>query len=104
MFDKEIIYKLINRRNLSQEESFAAMTQIMEGHATEAQIASFLTALCMKGETVDEITGCVLAIRQKALKINAGTGIIVDTCGTGGDAKNTFNISTLVLIRELRGD
>lgn len=94
MFDKEIIYKLINRRNLSQEESFAAMTQIMEGHATEAQIASFLTALCMKGETVDEITGCALAIRQKALKINAGAGILVDTCGTGGDAKNTFNIST----------
>ncbi|MCF6150054.1 MAG: anthranilate phosphoribosyltransferase [Candidatus Kuenenia sp.] len=94
MFNKEIIYKLINRKNLSLEECFNAMTQIMEGHASEAQIASFLTALCMKGETVEEITGCTLAIRQKALKINAGKGIIIDTCGTGGDERNTFNIST----------
>ncbi|MBM4055067.1 MAG: anthranilate phosphoribosyltransferase [Planctomycetes bacterium] len=94
MFNKEIIYKLIKGNGLSREESFGAMMQIMEGQATDAQIASFVTALCMKGETVEEITGCALAMRQKALKINAGEGIIIDTCGTGGDAKNTFNIST----------
>jgi len=94
MFNKEILIKLSRMEDLSQEESFDAMVQIMEGQATDAQIASFITALCMKGETVDEITGCTLAIRKKATKINAGKGIIIDTCGTGGDAKNTFNIST----------
>ncbi len=70
------------------------MTQIMEGAASEAQIAAFITALRMKGETVDEITGCTIAMRKKAVRIKAGDGIVVDTCGTGGDAKNTFNIST----------
>ncbi|HHT9104342.1 MAG TPA: anthranilate phosphoribosyltransferase [Candidatus Wujingus californicus] len=91
---KEIISKLINNNDLSLEESFNVMTEIMEGKATDAQIASFITALRMKGETVDEITGCAIAIRRKAVRINAGRGILIDTCGTGGDAKNTFNIST----------
>src|SRR3989304_7161957 len=91
---KEIISKLINNNDLSLEESFNVMTEIMEGKATDAQIASFTTALRMKGETVDEITGCAIAIRRKAVRINAGCGILIDTCGTGGDAKNTFNIST----------
>ena len=67
------------------------MMQIMEGNASDAQIASFITALRMKGETVEEITGCAMAMRRKAVKIKAGNGIIVDTCGTGGDAKNTFS-------------
>ncbi len=91
---KEAISKLVNKHNLSLEESLAVMTQIMEGNATDAQIASFITALRMKGETVEEITGCTIAMRKKAVKINAEDGIVVDTCGTGGDAKNTFNIST----------
>jgi len=90
MLIKEIISKLVNNQDLSLEESLAVMTQIMEGNATDAQIASFITALRMKGETVEEITGCTLAMRRKAVR----DGIIVDTCGTGGDAKNTFNIST----------
>lgn len=94
MLIKEIISKLVNNQDLSLEESLKAMMQIMEGNATDAQIASFITALRMKGETVEEITGCAMAMRRKAVKINAGNGIIVDTCGTGGDAKNTFNIST----------
>jgi anthranilate phosphoribosyltransferase len=94
MFIKEIISKLVNNQNLSLEESIAVMTQIMEGNATDAQIASFITALRMKGETVEEITGCAIAIRRKAIKIRAGGEIVIDTCGTGGDAKNTFNIST----------
>src|SRR3989304_4829549 len=67
---------------------------IMEGKATEVQIGSFITALRMKGETVDEITGCVSVMREKATHINVGNNIVVDTCGTGGDAKCTFNIST----------
>lgn len=91
---KEAISKLVNNQHLSLEESRAVMTQIMEGAAGEAQIASFITALRMKGETVEEITGCTIAMRKKALRIKAGDGIVVDTCGTGGDAKNTFNIST----------
>ncbi len=94
MLIKEAISKLINTQDLSLEESLAVMTQIMEGGATDAQIASFLTALRMKGETVEEITGCTIAMRRKAVKINAGDGVVIDTCGTGGDARNTFNIST----------
>ncbi|MEP9410283.1 MAG: anthranilate phosphoribosyltransferase [Candidatus Brocadia sp.] len=91
---KEAISRLVNKQNLSIEESLAAMTEIMEGNATDAQIASFITALRIKGETVDEITGCAIAMRKKAVKIKVGDNIVVDTCGTGGDAKNTFNIST----------
>ena len=91
---KETISKLVNNQHLSLEESRTVMTQIMEGAASEAQIAAFITALRMKGETVDEITGCTIAMRKKAVRIQAGDGIVVDTCGTGGDAKNTFNIST----------
>ena len=94
MFIKEIISKLVNNKDLSLEESLDVMTQIMEGKATDAQIASFVTALRMKGETVEEITGCAMAMRRKAIKIKAEGGIVIDTCGTGGDAKNTFNIST----------
>lgn len=94
MIIREVISKLVNNQNLSLEESMVVMNQIMEGNATDAQIASFITALRMKGETVEEITGCTLAMRGKAVKIHAGEGTIVDTCGTGGDAKNTFNIST----------
>src|SRR5574337_1304733 len=91
---KEAISKLVNKQDLGTEESFSVMTQIMDGKATNAQIASFLSALRMKGETVEEITGCAIALRRKAVKIHAGECIIIDTCGTGGDAKNTFNIST----------
>ena len=94
MFIKEAISKLVNNQHLSLEESLAVMTQIMEGNATHVQIASFVTALRMKGETVDEITGCALAMRQKSVKIKTEGGVVIDTCGTGGDAKNTFNIST----------
>ncbi len=91
---KEIISRLVNSQDISFEESRDVMMQIMEGNATDAQIAAFITALRMKGETVEEITGCAMAMRKKAVKIKAGDGIVIDTCGTGGDARNTFNIST----------
>lgn len=91
---KKAITKLVNNQHLTVEESLAAMTHIMEGNATDAQIASFITALRMKGETVEEITGCTLAMRKRAVKIKTGNDMVVDTCGTGGDARNTFNIST----------
>jgi anthranilate phosphoribosyltransferase len=66
----------------------------MEGKATPAQMGGFLTALRMKGETVEEVTGAARIMRQKATRIDARSSVIVDTCGTGGDGGKTFNIST----------
>ncbi len=91
---KEAISKVIQNQNLTQEETVTVMNEIMSGEATDSQIASFITALRMKGETVDEITGGALVMREKATKINV-EGDIVDTCGTGGDGLHTFNISTV---------
>src|SRR3989344_7566738 len=93
---KEAIAKLVDGKNLESEEAEEAMEEIMSGKATDAQIAGFLVALRMKGETVDEITSFAKVMRQKAGKIDleGHNEIIVDTCGTGGDNSNTFNIST----------
>src|SRR5690606_41480818 len=71
------------------------MEAIMEGEATPAQIAAFITALRIKGETVDEIAGCARVMREKAAKITPRRTPLVDTCGTGGDGANTFNISKI---------
>lgn len=93
---KEAIQKIINRENLTEEEATAVMREIMQGQATEAQIASYITALRMKGETVEEITGSAKVMREFATKIDRPKDkIVVDTCGTGGDALKTFNISTV---------
>ncbi|MEW6118024.1 MAG: anthranilate phosphoribosyltransferase [Nitrospirota bacterium] len=92
---KEAINLLIQNISLSEEEMAECMTEIMEGRATDAQIGAFLTALRIKGETIDEITGAARVMREKATKIKAPEGVI-DTCGTGGDMSNTFNISTVV--------
>lgn len=96
---KEAIQKIIERVNLTQQEASDVMTEIMTGKATDAQIAAFITALRMKGETVEEITGCAKVMRQQATKItvhmqNQEWNMVVDTCGTGGDKTKTFNIST----------
>ena len=91
---KESIAKVVEGVNLSEAEMTAAMNDIMEGEATPAQIGSFITALRMKGETVEEVTGAARSMRQKATRIDARAPVIVDTCGTGGDRMNTFNIST----------
>ena len=92
----KLIRKLTERSDLSVEESIEAMNAIMSGKATPAQIAAFIVALRMKGETVDEITGCARVMREKAVKVDPGPSDwdVVDTCGTGGDAVHTFNIST----------
>ncbi|MEW6408700.1 MAG: anthranilate phosphoribosyltransferase [Nitrospirota bacterium] len=90
---REAIAKAIDRINLSESEMVEAMKEIMEGNATPAQISSFLTALRMKGETVEEITGAARVMREKVTRLNAPEGT-VDTCGTGGDLSHTFNIST----------
>ncbi|HEY7555366.1 MAG TPA: anthranilate phosphoribosyltransferase [Candidatus Binatia bacterium] len=91
---REAIEKLVNRINLSEPEMIEAMNQIMTGEATPLQVASFLTALRMKGETVEEITGAARVMRQKAHHVRVGSKTVIDTCGTGGDQKGTFNIST----------
>jgi len=83
------------RKNLKQIESYEVAYQIMNGNATDAQIASILTGLKMKGETTDEIYGFVKAMREKSIKLNIDGKNLIDTCGTGGDRKNTFNISTI---------
>lgn len=90
---REAIKILVEGINLSEKEMIETMRDIMEGKATDAQIASFLTALRLKGETVEEITGAVKVMREKATKIKAPE-YTVDTCGTGGDMSHTFNIST----------
>lgn len=91
---KNAISKVIEGVDLTKEEMVGVMNQIMTGGATDAQIGSFLTALRIKGETIDEITGAVIVMREKAVSVDAGSGPVVDTCGTGGDCVNTFNIST----------
>ncbi|MCD6232452.1 anthranilate phosphoribosyltransferase [Candidatus Aerophobetes bacterium] len=93
---KEVIKKLVERKNLTEEEARRVMREIMEGRATSAQIASFLTSLRMKGETSEEITGCAQGMLEKTISFNLKKDILVDTCGTGGDGKGTFNISTTV--------
>ena len=90
---KEAIKLLLDGKNLSERDMVNSMRDIMEGQATDAQIASFLTALRIKGETVEEITGAAKVMREKVTGINAPL-LTVDTCGTGGDMSHTFNIST----------
>lgn len=94
---KEAISLIIQDINLSEAEMAECMKEIMEGKATDAQIGSFLTALRIKGETVEEITAAARIMREKATKIKAPDGV-VDTCGTGGDMSHTFNISTATAI------
>jgi anthranilate phosphoribosyltransferase len=81
------------RRDLTEAEAAGAMADIMNGEATPAQIGAFVTALRLKGETVEEITGMARVMREKALRVAAGEGLI-DTCGTGGDGAGSFNVST----------
>jgi anthranilate phosphoribosyltransferase len=91
---REAIEKLVNRVNLSEDETISVMNEIMTGEATALQVASFLTALRMKGETVEEITGAARVMREKAHRVHVDSKTVLDTCGTGGDQKGTFNIST----------
>jgi anthranilate phosphoribosyltransferase len=90
----EAINQLLEGQSLSAEQAEGVMTEVMAGEATPAQIAGFLIALRVKGETVEEITGCAKAMRQAAIKVTPHQASLVDTCGTGGDRSGTFNIST----------
>ncbi len=92
---KEILLALARGEDLSQDTAEQAMHLVMGGAATAAQTAAYLTLLRQKGETVDELTGSVRAMREHATGAETGVdGPIVDTCGTGGDGAGTFNIST----------
>ena len=90
---REAIDAVVSGRSLPMEEAAGVMREIMDGQATPGQLGAFLTALRVKGETVEEIAGFVTVMRDKALKVNVA-GKLVDTVGTGGDGHNTFNIST----------
>ena len=91
---KDAIAKLADRIDLSAQEAETILCEIMDGAATPAQVAAYLMGLRQKGETVDEIVGSARAMRSRAARIRVGASIVVDTCGTGGDGANTFNIST----------
>lgn len=90
----EALKTLITGTHLTTEEAAAAMTRIMDGEATQVQIAGLLTALRFKGETVDEITGFARVMRDRSLRVPTTKRPLVDTCGTGGDTCKTFNVST----------
>ncbi|MCS6844105.1 MAG: anthranilate phosphoribosyltransferase [Caldilineales bacterium] len=96
---QQAIAKLLDRRDLTEDEAYATMMQIMQGEATPAQIGGFLVALRMKGETVAEIAGCARAMRDNAIPVRPQRGHppdapLTDIVGTGGDHSGTFNIST----------
>ncbi|MBT3366426.1 MAG: anthranilate phosphoribosyltransferase [Nitrospina sp.] len=91
---KASLHSLVDGNDLSEDEMLSAMTQIMEGEVADSQLAAFLTALHIKGETVPEIVGAAKVMRAKAEKLDIKSTHLVDTCGTGGDGADTFNIST----------
>lgn len=96
---REAIGKVVERIDLSEQQMIEVMQEIMTGAATEAQISSFITALRMKGECIDEIVGAVRVMREKATFVDtgvdtAGGDVLMDIVGTGGDASGTFNVST----------
>lgn len=91
---KEFIARVVDGHHLTEAQAQQAMEAIMSGEATPAQIASFLTALRMKGETVAEITGFARVMRERVTRVPTSRPLVVDTCGTGGDGAGSFNIST----------
>ncbi len=101
---KEAIAKLVEGVDLATDEAEDVMREIMEGKASPSQISAYITALRMKGETVSEITGSVRVMREKATHVRVDDPLVVDTCGTGGDHLNTFNISTTVAFVVAGGD
>ncbi len=86
--------KLLARADLTRDECAAAVADVVDGRATAAQVGAFLAALRVKGETADEIAGAASLLRERCEPVRVGAAVFVDTCGTGGDGLNTFNIST----------
>ncbi len=94
---KEATVALVSGRSLTMEEAASVMEEIMQGEATPAQFGAFVTALRLKGETVDEIIGLARTMRAKAIRVTV-PGLLVDTAGTGGDDLSTINISTAAAV------
>lgn len=91
---QQAIGRLVERVDLSREEMSRVMEEIADGEATPAQAGALLAALRMKGETVEEIAGAAQVMRARAERVRVDREVFVDTCGTGGDGRHTFNIST----------
>jgi anthranilate phosphoribosyltransferase len=91
---QQALARLLDGHDLSRDDARSTMAEIMAGEATQAQIAGFLVALRVKGETADEIAGCAEAMREHVLRVNPSRTDLVDVVGTGGDGANTYNIST----------
>jgi anthranilate phosphoribosyltransferase len=91
---RENLNKIIQRKDLNETEMSQMITEIFSGDITDAQTGAFMAALATKGETFEELAGAAKAMRRKARRIQNSAATIVDTCGTGGDSANTFNIST----------
>ncbi|WP_457601672.1 anthranilate phosphoribosyltransferase [Hydrogenivirga sp.] len=93
---RSILHKLSESQDLTSEEVYSALTEIVEGNATDAQIGAFIMGTKMKGETVEEIEGAGRFFRERATKVEVSNPEeLVDTCGTGGDRSGTFNVSTV---------
>ena len=90
---KEAILKVVNGNDLNAKEAYGAMDEIMSGEASEVQMSAYLTALSMKGETIEEITASTKAMRAHCVKL-LNDEEVLEIVGTGGDGSNTFNIST----------
>jgi anthranilate phosphoribosyltransferase len=90
----EYLSKIVQRIDLTEAEMSAVMMEIFSGNITEAQIGALMAALATKGETFEELAGAAKAMRRKAKRVQTAAGTVVDTCGTGGDGTQTFNIST----------
>src|SRR3954466_4327664 len=96
---KDILLKLCRREDLTRTEARDAFDHVMSGDATDAQIGGLLVGLAAKGTTVEELVGAATVMRDKAVGIGCETdGVVLDTCGTGGDVRGTFNISTAAAI------
>ena len=91
---KQGINAVASGRDIKQQEMYNIMSEILEGHATDAQIGAFLIGLSIKGETVEEILGAVTVMRELSAKVDTNVSNLVDTCGTGGLGVGIFNVST----------
>src|SRR5690349_10048849 len=93
---KEILLKLCRREDLTRDEAREAFAHLLSGEATDAQIGGLLVGLASKGTTVEELVGAAMVMREKVVPVacDASSNVVLDTCGTGGDVRHTFNIST----------
>ncbi len=91
---RDALLKLCRREDLTADEARDAFERVMTGAATDAQVGGLLVGLAAKGATAEELTAAAAVMRDKAVRVDPGPGTILDTCGTGGDTKGTFNIST----------